>query len=334
MVITGSYGEPERPCHCHGLCSVVSMTQKILASEERGSRASPPTDRSPGGLSRPIEAGLFATRFPSCPTHRALAGGPRPPCLARRLSPPTRKVRRMGLISGEVGRGSYVARGAGGAASAPGSGSQGSMTRWTVPCSCPFTGELQATRMAEVLKSIARDLARRSAVLVPPAGDAREPLRRGPPLACALRSRRRRGPDRSRPTAARRRMTLALQTAAVHGDLVVTEELGHPHPEIPPHRNPRPSAERPARRRGRGASPTRSTGPAGPVTWRCSIVMPPVLAPNCSMMGEGAAADPRRRCRPHGVSHLSKTTPGGRCRPAGRRPSPRWRPSGCSTSPG
>lgn len=169
-----------------------------------------------------IEAGVLqpGTRLP---THRALAQDL--DLSVQTVSRAYEELRRIGLISGEVGRGSYVR-----------ASRSESRLPWhrlaggddAVDCSMlvPVTGGLQAKRMAEVLEAIVRDLPpgalfsfRPRATLEGHCAEARRWL-----LGCGLEV----DPGRIVPTnGSTAAMTLALQTAAVPGDLVVTEALGH-----------------------------------------------------------------------------------------------------------
>jgi len=226
-----------------------------------------------------IEAGLLQPGA-RLPTHRALAEDL--DLSVQTVSRAYEEVRRMGLISGEVGRGSYV-RAARGEPRLPWQRLAGLDD--AVDCSMlvPVTGELQATRMAEVLKSIARDLPagalfsfRPRATLESHCAEARRWL-----ALCGLDVDAGRIVPTNGSTAA---MTLALQTAAVHGDLVVTEELGH-------HTLKSLTATLGLRLNGlpvdaEGVLPDAFDRACRTSDVAVLYVMPSGLAPNCSMMGE------------------------------------------------
>ncbi len=169
-----------------------------------------------------IEAGALSpgTRLP---THRGLAD--ELGLSVQTVSRAYEELRRMGLISGEVGRGSFV-RPARGDPHLPWQRLSGSDE--VIDCSMlvPVTGEVQAARMAEVLETLARELPpgvlfsfRPRSTLEAHCGEARRWL-----LGCGIDA----DPGRIVPTnGSTAAMTLALQTAAAPGGLVVTEAMGH-----------------------------------------------------------------------------------------------------------
>lgn len=226
-----------------------------------------------------IEAGILQPGA-QLPTHRALAEDL--DLSVQTVSRAYEELRRMGLISGEVGRGSYV-RSSRGEPRLPWQRFAGPDD--VVDCSMlvPVTGEMQAARMAEVLGAIARDLPagalfsfRPRATLEAHCAEARRWL-----AGCGLDVDASRIVPTNGSTAA---MTLALQTAAVPGDLVVTEELGH-------HTLKSLTAVLGLRLKGlpvdgEGVRPEAFDRVCRAESVAALYVMPSGLAPNCAMMGE------------------------------------------------
>jgi len=157
------------------------------------------------------------------PTHRALAyelG-----VSIHTVSRAYEEVSRLGFISGEVGRGSFVA-----------SRAPDPAVPWhriatsedMIDCSmlAPVLGDIHAERMSETMTALARHIApstlnsfRPRATFVEHAHHARRWIER-----CGLDA----PSDLIIPTNGNTSaMTVALMTAAIPGDLVVTEELGH-----------------------------------------------------------------------------------------------------------
>ena len=225
-----------------------------------------------------IEAGILQPGV-RLPTHRALAEDL--DLSVQTVSRAYEELRRMGLISGEVGRGSFVRA----SRSEP-------RLPWqrlaglddAVDCSMlvPVTGEMQATRMAEVLTAIARDLPaealfsfRPRATLEGHCAEARRWL-----ATCGLDVDESRIVPTNGSTAA---MTLALQTASSHGGLIVTEELGH-------HTLKSLTGILGLRLKGlavdgQGVLPEAFDQACRAHDVAALYVMPSGLAPNCAMMG-------------------------------------------------
>lgn len=157
------------------------------------------------------------------PTHRALAFelGLSVQTISRAYA----ELARLGYLSGEVGRGSYLR-----------SGPPDARTPWhritgqeeIIDCSMlvPVTGEIHAERMAATLAGLADDLPPATIFSFRP----RATLERHCELArdwlarCGVRAEREQVLPTNGSTAA---MTVALMTVSRPGDLVVTEEMGH-----------------------------------------------------------------------------------------------------------
>lgn len=157
------------------------------------------------------------------PTHRALAYDLG--LSVQTVSRAYEELARLGIISGEVGRGSFVRAGPPDAR-APWHRLAGNEE--VVDCSMlvPVTGDIHRERMATTLANLAGDMPpdtmfsfRPRATLERHCGVAVGWLAR-----CGLETRR----DLVVPTNGNTvAMTLALMTAAMPGDLVATEEMGH-----------------------------------------------------------------------------------------------------------
>ena len=241
-----------------------------------------------------IEAGVLEAGA-QLPTHRALAYDLG--LSVQTVSRAYEELRRMGLISGEVGRGSYV-RAARGDVPLPWQRlAQGEAV---IDCSMlvPVTGEIHAAKMAEALEALAGDL---------PAGALFSFRPRATLEAhCAQAARWLAGcgldvaPGRIVPTnGSTAAMTLALQTAAVPGDLVVTEALGH-------HTLKALTATLGLRLEGldidgEGVLPEafERACRAGPV--KALYVMPAGLGPGCAVMGPERRAALAAIAARHGV---------------------------------
>ncbi len=131
----------------------------------------------------------------------------------------------MGIVAGEVGRGSYVK-----------TGPPDARMPWhrlarseeVIDCSMlgPVTGKIQATRMAETLSELAKDLPATSLFSFRPRATLEEHCAQVPGwlARCGLETTA----DRVLPTNGNTSaMSVALMTAAMPGDLIATEAMGH-----------------------------------------------------------------------------------------------------------
>lgn len=188
----------------------------------------------PGSLKRPayrslaqsiieaIEAGALqpGTRLP---THRALSYDLG--LSVQTVSRAYEELTRLGIVEGEVGRGSFVR-----------AGPPDARMPWhrlarseeVIDCSMlvPVTGEIHATRMAATLSELAQDLPATAIFSFRPRATLEDHCERALSwLAhCGLETARDQILPTNGNTAA---MTVALMTAAMPGDLVATEEMGH-----------------------------------------------------------------------------------------------------------
>ena len=245
-------------------------------------------------ITQAIETGLLE---PGCklPTHRALAHDLG--LSVQTVSRAYEELRRMGLISGEVGRGSYV-RAIRGEAQLPWQRVASGEDIVDLSLLVPVTGDIHAEHMADVLHALARDLPagalysfRPRATLEAHCGEARRWL-----ALCGLDA----DPGRIVPTnGSTAAMTLALQTATVPGDLIVTEALGH-------HTLKSLTATLGLRLEGlpaddEGIRPGAFDRAcrAGPV--KAMFVMAPGLSPRCTAMGADRRRDLIEIAARHGV---------------------------------
>ncbi|WP_434053807.1 MAG: PLP-dependent aminotransferase family protein [Roseibium sp.] len=169
-----------------------------------------------------IESGDLAAGT-QLPTHRALSYelGLSVQTVSRAYD----ELSRMGFIVGEVGRGSFV-RGRNGDAQVPWSRSSGGSDLIDCSMLVPVTGDIHAQHMAKTLGELSKD---------PPQGALfsfrpRSTLERHVTEAARWISLGgvQAAPDRIIPTNGNTAaMCLALQTAALPNELIVTETLGH-----------------------------------------------------------------------------------------------------------
>ncbi len=173
-------------------------------------------------LTEAIEAGELppGTRLP---THRALSYDLG--LSVQTVSRAYEELARLGIIEGEIGRGSFVR-----------AGPPDERMPWdrmarseeVIDCSMlvPVTGEIQATRMASTLASLAQDLPATAIFSFRPRATLEAHCERAVPwlARCSLDARSDQVLPTNGNTAA---MSVALMTAALPGDLVATEEMGH-----------------------------------------------------------------------------------------------------------
>lgn len=188
----------------------------------------------PGSLKRPayrslaqsiieaIEAGELkpGTRLP---THRALSYDLG--LSVQTVSRAYEELTRMGIVEGEVGRGSFVR---GGPPDARMPWHRLARSEEVIDCSMlvPVTGEIHATRMAATLSELAADLPATSLFSFRPRATLEAHCAHA--LAWLARCGLETTADQILPTNGNTSaMTVALMTAAMPGDLIVTEEMGH-----------------------------------------------------------------------------------------------------------
>lgn len=157
------------------------------------------------------------------PTHRALSYELE--LSVQTVSRAYDELSRLGFINGEVGRGSYV-RGSRNDAQLPWNRSTGGLD--IIDCSMlvPVTGEIHAQRMAQTLSELSKDLPQGALYSFRPQAALEQHINQaahwisagGVPV----------DPERIIPTNGNTSaMTVALQTAVLPGELVVTEMVGH-----------------------------------------------------------------------------------------------------------
>lgn len=177
-------------------------------------------------LARKIVEAIESGDLPSgakLPTHRALSYDLE--LSVQTVSRAYDELNRLGFIVGEVGRGSFVRRRSGDA-QVP--WNRSSVEADVIDCSMlvPVTGDIHEQCMAQTLGELAKDIPRSSLFSFRPRatfeGHVKEAARwisaGGVPVE----------PDRIIPTNGNTAaMSLALQTVALPGELVVTETIGH-----------------------------------------------------------------------------------------------------------
>ncbi len=169
-----------------------------------------------------IEAGEIGPGT-QLPTHRALAF--QLGLSVHTVSRAYDELSRLGIISGEVGRGSFVATGKTDAAW-PWQTISGGSSVIDLSLLTPVMGEIHAQRMSQTLSQMASDLDPQLLFSSRPG----QPLEEHCEIVldwlagCGIEAT----PDRVLPTnGSTSAMTIALMSAAIPGDLVVTESLGH-----------------------------------------------------------------------------------------------------------
>ncbi len=189
---------------------------------------------APGSLKRPayrslaqrlieaIRAGEIkpGTRLP---THRALSYDLG--LSVQTVSRAYEELARMGVVEGEVGRGSFVRAGP---PDARMPWDRLARSEEVIDCSMlvPVTGEIQASRLSATMAEIAADLPATAIYSFRPRATLEEHCERVLPWLqrCGLQVPR----DQVLPTNGNTSaMTVALMTAALPGDLIATEEMGH-----------------------------------------------------------------------------------------------------------
>ncbi len=157
------------------------------------------------------------------PTHRALSYELE--LSVQTVSRAYDELSRLGFISGEVGRGSFV-RGRDGDAQVPWNRTSGGLDIIDLSMLAPVTGDVHAECMARTLSELSKDLPQSTLVSFRPRSTLERHVKEaarwitagGVPV----------DPERIIPTNGNTAaMSVALQTAALPGELIVTETLGH-----------------------------------------------------------------------------------------------------------
>ncbi len=188
----------------------------------------------PGSLKRPAYRSLAQTLIEAIgagelrpgtrlPTHRSLSyelG-----LSVQTVSRAYEELARLGVIEGEVGRGSFVRAGP---PDARMPWDRLARSEEVIDCSMlvPVTGEIQASRMSNTLAGLAGDLPAESIFSFRPRATLEAHCETVLPwlARCGLQVPR----DQVLPTNGNTTaMSVALMTAALPGDLIVTEEMGH-----------------------------------------------------------------------------------------------------------